>query len=306
MKELSLVKPLNRTTPGVKAKWISLLGILLSLALILQLVEGILPPLGMPGMKLGLANTVILLALQLWGWRQALVLVFLRQIVGGILTGKLLSVGFCLGLAGGVASIVIMQLWLYCFGSGKSLITTSMAGAVAHNWGQLAAARLLINHPGIIWYLPILTLAALPCGLLVACLCRPLVTTMGKRQASLSVTPKEVAMLSLVVLLGVAFPLTAIGAPSEATLAKVQTGGQVVETLDLTQYGRKQINVGNHVYTLEIKDGGVRILEADCPDQVCVRTGFISNHGQSIVCVPGRLIITVENQLAPEIDGYLP
>lgn len=307
MQELSLVQPLSRTTPQAKAKLISRLGILLSLALILQLVEGMLPPVGMPGMKLGLANTVVLLTLQLWGWQQALALVFLRQIIGGILAGKLFSVGFCLGLAGGIASIITMQLWFCYFGSREGLVTASMAGAVAHNWGQWAMARLLINHQGIIWYLPILTLAALPCGFLVACLCRPLIKTFGNKHVSLSVKPRGVAVLSLIVLLGVGFPLATVGAYGEGTTATIQVAGQVVEVLDLTRDGLHPLNVDGHVYMLEIKDGKVRILEADCPDQVCVRTGFISNHGQSIVCVPGRLIITIDNpSVSQPVDGYLP
>lgn len=308
MDRRSLTQSASRTSSGKRVLAVSRLGMLLALALILQLVEGMLPPLGPPGMKLGLANIVILLTLQLWGWRQALALVLLRQVLGGILTGKLFSVGFYLGLTGGLSAIVLMQLWLFAFRSDAGLVTTSIAGAIGHNWGQWAAARFLVNHQALIWYLPLLTVAALPCGLLVACLCRPLVYFFATRQVSLSGSLKSAVVLLFTVLAGIGFPLAAgFGAqPGEAAVAEVQVQGQVVATLDLHQEGRRQIRTGERVYLLEVRDGGVRILQADCPDQVCVRTGFIMRKGQSIVCVPGRLLITVDSPSPPEVDGYLP
>lgn len=44
---------------------------------------------------------------------------------------------------------------------------------------------------------------------------------------------------------------------------------------------------------LEVKDGRIRVQESDCPDQICVYTGWISRPGQAIICLPGRMIVTV-------------
>lgn len=60
------------------------------------------------------------------------------------------------------------------------------------------------------------------------------------------------------------------------------------ETLDISSCG---INL-----TVEIKDGGVRVLRASCPDKCCVETGRISRAGQSIVCLPAHVTVTLEGE----------
>lgn len=302
MKEL----PLTKYTMA-NGQSIARLGVLLSLALILQLVEGMLPPLGLPGVKLGLANTVALLVLELWGFNPALILVVLRQIVGGILTGKLFSVGFYFGFTGGLAGILAMHCWQKCFRHNRDLMTTSIAGAIAHNWGQLAVARFLLGHEAIIWYLPLLTVAAIPCGMLVACLCRPLTELFSQRQVPLFRTGWKSALLLVgAVILGITFPLSGLGARTDAVTAKIQIGNQVVQEISLDRDGVWTVQGKGHTYTVQIKEGQIRVLAADCPDQICVRTGFINRHKQSILCAPGQLVIMLENQSESGIDGLLP
>lgn len=302
MKELPLTKHARDNTQSVAR-----LGVLLSLALILQLVEGMLPTLGLPGVKLGLANTVALLVLELWGFKPAFFLVILRQVVGGILTGKLLSVGFYFGLTGGLAGMIVMHGWQRCFGNRRDLVTTSIAGAIAHNWGQLAAARFLLSHEAVLWYLPLLTVAAVPCGMLVACLCRPLMELFSQKQMSLfRADGKQVFVLVGIVVLGLGFPLSGLGAGSPAVAAKIQVADQIVQELSLDKEGMWVVQGKGHIYTVQIKEGQIRILAADCPDQICVRTGFISRHRQSILCAPGQLIIKLDAPSGNDIDGILP
>ena len=84
-----------------------------SLSLILQRFEILLLPTGITGTKLGLANIVTMVALLSGGWKDALLLVVLRQLVGEMIIGKLFSVGFLFGLTGGVVSVFVMA-GLYC------------------------------------------------------------------------------------------------------------------------------------------------------------------------------------------------
>lgn len=306
MKELSLTKP---AAPGLRgAQPVARLGVLLALALILQAVEGMLPPLGLPGVKLGLANTAALLALELWGWRPAFVLVVCRQVLGGILTGKLLSIGFYLGLTGGLASILVMYAWQAFRQDKGDLVTTSMAGAVAHNWGQLLAARFLLSHGALAWYLPMLTLAAVPCGALVAGLSRPLIKLFEGRSVSFCRPDwKAVSLLACCLVLSVAVPFTGPGAKGAAAgMAEVKVGGERILKVSLEEDGVYPVQGRGHTYTVEVREGKIRIQAAGCPDQACVRTGFISRPGQSIVCVPGQLVITLTGQAGGEIDGMLP
>lgn len=307
MKEWSLTKP--ATVPAVRrgAQGVARLGVLLALALLLQAVEGMLPPLGLPGVNLGLANTVVLLALELWGLRPAFILMVCRQILGGILTGKLLSVGFYLGLAGGLASIFLMYVWQGRSKNRGDLLTTSILGAIAHNWGQLLAARFIINHEAVVWYLPLLTLAAVPCGAVVAGLCRPLLKFFSERKIPFFRPDWKAAFLLVCIAgLSVGLPFAVSGAGAEPDRAEITVGGEAVKTLSLEEDGLWRVDGRGHTYTLEVKGGQIRVLVADCPDQVCVRTGFISRPGQSIVCVPGQLVITLTGSAGGELDGILP
>ena len=58
--------------------------------------------------------------------------------------------------------------------------------------------------------------------------------------------------------------------------------------------GEYRISDGDSYNVIEITEGGVRMKEADCPDQICVSRGLIQKSGQSIVCLPHRLVIRLE------------
>jgi len=141
------------------------LALLIAMGSALHLAEAMLPlPLPVPGLKLGLANIVTLLALGLFGIRGGLTVAVGRVFIGSLLGGAFFSPGFFLGLSGAVASTLVMALLLdrtSCF----SLVGISLAGAVTHNIGQILAAALLLQNSAIFAYLPVLLLASLPTGL---------------------------------------------------------------------------------------------------------------------------------------------
>lgn len=142
------------------------LSLLLAMATALHVLESLFPiPLPFPGMKLGLANIVTLLVLYLYDLRAGLTVAIMRVFLGSLVGGLFLSPGFLLGLCGAVISTLMMALLLkltQCF----SPLGISLAGAVAHNIGQLLMASLLLQTTAIFYYLPFLLLAAIPTGLL--------------------------------------------------------------------------------------------------------------------------------------------
>lgn len=142
------------------------LGLLVAMGTALHVVEGMLSiPLPVPGIKLGLANIVTLLAIYLYGFRDGLTVALLRVVLGSLIGGMFMSPGFLLALTGAVSSTLLMSFLLKrtgCF----SMIGISMAGAVAHNLGQLLAASLLLQSSAIIYFLPILLLTGIPSGFL--------------------------------------------------------------------------------------------------------------------------------------------
>lgn len=141
------------------------LSLLVACGIILHIVEASLPAvLLIPGAKIGLANIVTLLALLNFGFREALLVLLLRLVVGSLLSGTFMSITFFLSLSGGLMGFWLLNLSHHYLKKYLSLIGISVVGAFGHNLGQLLLAFYFINNPGLFYYLPYLTLAAIPTG----------------------------------------------------------------------------------------------------------------------------------------------
>lgn len=161
-----------------RARLVSQIGLLVALGLVLQIIEGALPPiLPVPGAKLGLANLATVIALVLLGPGEALAVTVLRCLLGGLLRGSF--VGLTLSLSAGITSTLVMDA-LYVFGSPFiSLTGISIAGAVTHNATQLWVAIWLVGFPGLRYYLPYLLLLALPTGFVIGVASRRLALSLS-------------------------------------------------------------------------------------------------------------------------------
>ena len=135
-----------------------------ALALIFSYVETLIPfHFGIPGIKLGLANLVIVTGLYILDLPDLCFVAAIRIFVSGLLFGNIMSLIY--SFAGGLVSIVIMILLKR---TGKfSVIGVSIAGGVFHNVGQIAAAIIVTQVPVIIYYLPILMGVGILTGLLI-------------------------------------------------------------------------------------------------------------------------------------------
>lgn len=145
------------------AKTIALAGVLTTLGLALSYLEALIPlPVGIPGVKLGLANLVVLIALNQLGTKTALVVNLLRITLASLLFGTAVSAAYA--LSGGLLSFLIMWALLR---SGKfSTAGVSLAGGAAHNLGQLAAAAVVLGTVRVVAYLPALLLCGVTAGAL--------------------------------------------------------------------------------------------------------------------------------------------
>lgn len=137
--------------------------VLTALALALSVAEGLVPltvlfPL--PGLRLGLANLVTVYALCRLGWKDALGILLARCLLGSLLGGNLMALAF--SLTGGLLALVVMALLLRT--PGLSLFGVSIAGAAAHNTGQILAALAVLGSRAPLVYLPPLLLASLVTG----------------------------------------------------------------------------------------------------------------------------------------------
>ena len=146
------------------ARRIALSGLLTSLMLVFGLIERQFPlPIAVPGVKLGLANSVLLYSLYMLGIRQSVVLMLLKALLSWLIYMNLSAMLY--SLAGGVLSLIAMILVMRI--KGVSVIGVSALGAVFFNVGQILAAMLVLNTPQLLLtYLPVLMISGVVTGVL--------------------------------------------------------------------------------------------------------------------------------------------
>ncbi|MGN1113537.1 MAG: Gx transporter family protein [Oscillospiraceae bacterium] len=154
-------------------------GILTALALIFSYIEILLPlNFGIPGIKLGLANMVILVGLYFLNRKDVCIISLLRIIISGLLFGSGMSLIF--SLAGGILSLAVM---IIIKKSGIfSIYGVSVSGAVTHNIGQILAALIVMNTRVVIFYLPILMIAGVVTGFIMGLIASKLIHIKSLRQ----------------------------------------------------------------------------------------------------------------------------
>ncbi len=139
-------------------------GMFAALALVLSYVDHIIPyNVGIPGIKLGLANLVILLCLYEMDARTAFVTNLVRILMSGLLFTGVMAMFY--SLAGGLISFLVM--WSLKKSGKFSIVGVSMAAGVAHNFGQLLIASLVVENLRMFVYFPILVYTGMGAGILM-------------------------------------------------------------------------------------------------------------------------------------------
>ena len=155
----------------MKSSKLARYGLLIALALVLSYAESLLPALGVPGVKLGLPNLVIVFALYRLGTRDAWCLSVVRVLLAPALFGSGVSMAYI--AAGAVLSLAVMGLLKK---TGKfSSVGVSVAGGVAHNAGQILVAMALLETARLAWYLPVLWISGTVAGVLIGAVAGELV-----------------------------------------------------------------------------------------------------------------------------------
>lgn len=140
------------------------LGLFLALALICSYVESLIPfYFGIPGVKLGLTNIVVILMLYYMGAKYALAISAARILLAGLLFGNMFSIIY--SLAGGLLSFCCMAA-LKKTGRLK-IISISAAGGIAHNLGQIIVAAIVVENINLFYYYPVLLLAGVVTGVCI-------------------------------------------------------------------------------------------------------------------------------------------
>ncbi len=146
----------------MKARQVSLTAMCVALAMILSYVESQIPSPGVPGVKLGLANLVVVFALYRLGWKEAVGISLLRVFLVALLFGHAASLAY--SASGAVLSLAGMILLKR---SDKlSCVAVSVIGGVLHNAGQILMAWALMGA-NVVWYLPVLVLSGTVAGVAI-------------------------------------------------------------------------------------------------------------------------------------------
>ncbi len=142
----------------------ALCGVMIALAMVLSYLESLIPfNFAVPGIKLGLANMVTIIAMQRLGVKQACAISTGRIILSGILFGNIAVIIY--SLAGAALSIAVM--WLAGRIKVFSLVGISVCGAVSHNLGQLIVAALMMENTKILYYMLVLAITGTIAGIII-------------------------------------------------------------------------------------------------------------------------------------------
>ncbi len=158
----------------MEIKKITRLALLLSLSVVLNLIESIIPIFNgtIPGLKLGLANIVILFTLYEFSFKDAITLSIMRVILVGILRIGLFSMAFFFSLSGAILSIIFMYIFKRY--TKLSIIGISIIGSLFHSIGQIIIASIFVNTTSMILYLPWILLFSIPTGIFTGILSKEL------------------------------------------------------------------------------------------------------------------------------------
>ena len=146
---------------------VAVFGVFTSLALILSYVELLIPiNFGIPGMKLGLANLLVVILLYKCGPRDALLLSVIRILLSGLIFGNMFSIFYSLG--GGLLSLAVM---VFLKKTGQFTVAgISIGGGASHNVGQLLVAMFVVQTYQVGYYLPVLLIAGVITGAVIGIL----------------------------------------------------------------------------------------------------------------------------------------
>lgn len=144
-----------------KTDRLALSALFVAVMLVLGYVESLIPIGGVPGIKVGLANSVLLLSLYWLGIPISIYLMLVKVFLSAFMFGGFMALPY--SLAGGVLSLAVMIVLIFVV-RGISPIGAGVAGAVAHNVAQVGVAMLILQLPQLVYYMAVLVLVAIVTG----------------------------------------------------------------------------------------------------------------------------------------------
>ncbi len=148
----------------MKTKKVAMLGLSIALAMIMSYIEVLVPiSFAVPGIKMGLANIVIIFVLYKIGTKEAILVSLIRVFLVSLLFSNVMAMWY--SLAGAVLSLGIM--WILKKTDKFSVVGVSIAGGIMHNVGQIIMAVIVLGTEQIALYLPVLVITGTVTGVVI-------------------------------------------------------------------------------------------------------------------------------------------
>ena len=157
----------------MKTKSITTISILTAISVVISIIESYFTFIGdiIPGLKLGLANIVIIFALYKYNFKTAIGISFVRVLIVALVrTG--FGLNFFFSLVGALFSIIFMFLVKK---THLSVIGVSIIGSIAHSIGQVLVGIIMLENYNVVYYLPYLLLFSIPTGILIGIISKRLI-----------------------------------------------------------------------------------------------------------------------------------
>lgn len=167
------------------------LALFLALAIVLNIIESFIPFFNgvVPGLKIGLANVVILFVLYFYSIKEAAFVSILRVLIVGLLRTGLFSITFIFSLSGAITALVFMYLVKRFF--KFSIVGVSLVGSLTHSIAQLIAAAIIFKTANLSFYVPVVIFISVPTGIVVGLLAKKVVSMMKKKDGLVDETEVE-------------------------------------------------------------------------------------------------------------------
>ena len=112
-----------------------------------------------------------------------------------------------------------------------------------------------------------------------------------------------IAVLILVMIAVISFVCIRFFVEDNGRYVKVYVNDKLTKTFDLDKDQKYFIETKKGYNLLIIKDGKVRVADADCPNRICVDKGAISRNDESIICLPHHVVVTIESNKSSKVDA---
>lgn len=116
----------------------------------------------------------------------------------------------------------------------------------------------------------------------------------------------SILLLTVILIAGALFLYQRLGKSGQISCSEIYQDGSLIATYDLKEDQTIPVQYGDGYNLIQIEDGQVTVTDADCPDQLCCRQHAISRDGESIICLPHKLVIRIRSTQdgAPDAVTY--